>query len=204
MPDKVQERRVIAGLSVEKRANDDDESQTIVGYAAVFNTETDIGGYFREKVAPGAFARSLKGSDVHALYNHDYGVVLGRAKSGTLRLKEDEHGLRAEIDLPDTNDARDLATKIARGDIDEMSFQFSMRDGAEEWDDTGKTPLRTIKDVGELFDVSVCPRGAYPTTECGMRSLEQFRKQHNYGAAKRRLRTKLHLGIMSQENGKRA
>lgn len=140
--------------------------KTVRGYAAVFNSETDIGGYFREVIAPGAFADSI-GGDVRALVDHDSGRVIGRTKAGSLRLVEDERGLAVEIDLPDTSDGRDLAALVERGDIDGMSFGFSVR--KEEWDETVDPPLRTIRSV-ELFEVSAVTWPAYPDTSLAMRS----------------------------------
>ncbi len=189
--------RPLSGQQFEVRAKGD-VGKTIVGYAAVFDEETDIGGYFRERIDPEAFDGVIERSDVHALYNHDYGVVLGRCSAGTLRLETDDHGLKVEIDLPDTSDARDLIVQVERGDIDQMSFQFSMDGGVQEWDESGDVPVRTIKQVGELYDVSVCPRGAYPTTECGLRSLETHRDQEtrkaNFHAARKR-RMKMNLAL---------
>jgi phage head maturation protease len=99
--------------------------------------------------------------------------------------------LRVEIDPPDTQDVRDLMVKMKRGDIDQMSFAFSMAGGKQEWDETGKVPLRTILEVGELYDVSVVTRGAYPTTEVGVRSLDEARKvsqrEQNFTARQRRI-----------------
>lgn len=187
------EIRLHAGLSVEKRMEGDGAMPTIVGYAAVFDTETDIGGMFCEKIAKGAFADAIKVSDVHALFNHEEDIVLGRMKSGTLRLAEDDHGLRVEIDPPDTQDARDLIVKMRRGDIDQMSFAFTMLGGIQTWDDTVDPPCRTIEKVGELYDVSVVTRGAYPTTEAAVRSLEEARKSKNYHAASVRIRRKMDL-----------
>lgn len=189
------ESRVIGGL--ELRA--DDKARRVVGYAAVFGSETDIGGMFREKIEAGAFAGALKRSDIHALYNHNYDMVLGRAKSGTLRLEEDEKGLAISLDLPDTQQARDLEALMARGDVDQMSFQFSMRGGVEEWDDEGETPLRTIKSVGEMFDITICPRGAYPDTSCALRSLDKFKKKQNFNAARlRRSLKRKHLQLFGE------
>lgn len=193
------ERRVLSGLEV--RAKDDGESRMIVGYAAVFNSETDIGGMFREKIEAGAFKEALTRSDVHALYNHDYNALpLGRMKAGTLRVKEDETGLAVEIDLPDTQFARDLETSMERGDVDEMSFQFTMRGGVEEWDDSQDPPLRTIKSAGEIYDVTVCPRGAYPDTSCALRSLENHKATKNFNAARLRKSLKRkHLQLLGEK-----
>lgn len=189
------ETRIFTGLKVEARA-DAEALPTIRGYAAVFNSETVIGGKswgFREKIAPGAFSDALKSSDVRALFNHDEDLVLGRLKAGTLRISEDERGLKVEIDPPDTQDARDLITKMQRGDIDQMSFAFTMEGGAQAWDESGEMPLRTIQKVGELLDVSIVTYPAYPDTEAAARSLAAVKKERerqNFMNAARRLERK--------------
>jgi len=191
------EIRVLASMQVEKRA---DEGEKLVGYAAVFGEETDIGGYFREVVKRGAFTEALTRDDIHALFNHDYAYVIGRKKAGTLQISEDDHGLRVEITPPNTQTARDLLENVRAGNIDQMSFAFSMEGGKQSWDETGETPLRTIEKVGELFEVSVVPRGAYPTTEIGLRSLETFRKeQSRTGYAARLSRMRMSLGLRARE-----
>lgn len=150
-----------------------DSGRTIGGYAAVFNSETDIGGFFRETIAPGAFAKSIEDGDVRALFDHDTAHVLGRTKSGTLRLSEDDKGLAIEVDLPDTQTARDLAASMERGDIDGMSFGFRVT--KQEWDESQDPPLRTIREV-ELFEVSVVTFPAYDETSVALRALEDARK----------------------------
>lgn len=146
---------------------DSDGKRTVRGYAAVFNSETDIGGYFREVIMPGAFADTLKTADVRALVDHDSGRVIGRSSSGTLRLKEDERGLAVEIDLPDTSDGRDLAELVSRGDIDGMSFGFRVT--KEQWDETVDPPKRSIMGI-ELHEVSAVTWPAYTDTQLAMRS----------------------------------
>jgi len=169
------ERRAfnVDGMRVEKRS--DTEQRLIVGHAAVFNAETDIGGYFMERVAPGAFARAILEDDVRSLFNHDANFVLGRTKAGTLKLREDGTGLMTETTPPDTQFARDLQISIDRGDISQMSFAFRVK--KESWQENGDKWLRTIEDV-ELFDVSPVTYPAYPTTDVGLRSLAEFRKAH--------------------------
>lgn len=166
--------------------------RTIGGYAAVFGVETNI-GWFRERIAPGAFGNSLSG-DVRALFDHDAGRVLGRTTSGTLRLGEDATGLSCEIDLPDTSDGRDVEALITRGDISGMSFGFRVL--REEWDETDpNSPLRTILEV-ELFEVSVVTFPAYADTDIALRNLESARKERakqNHIGAMRRLRMKANL-----------
>jgi hypothetical protein len=164
------ERRSVAAPP-ELRATD--TGKTISGYAAVFNEVADIGGSFREIIAPGAFKGTLDG-DIRALVDHDSGRVIGRSKAGTLRLKEDAHGLRTEIDLPDTTDGRDLAVSLERGDISGMSFGFRVTH--DEWDETGDIPTRTIRSV-DLFEVSAVAFPAYEGTELALRSLEASRNE---------------------------
>lgn len=177
------ERRIIAGARIEARAPN--EPKKIVGYASVFETPYDIGGQFREQVKRGAFADAIARDDIHALFNHDYGVVLGRAKAGTLALAEDDHGLRVEITPPDTQAARDLMANIEAGNIDQMSFAFTVSRGGQRWDDSGDIPLRTIERVDELFEVSIVPRGANPATEAALRCLDEARAEADLVASER-------------------
>jgi HK97 family phage prohead protease len=179
---KLERRALTAPLEVRE------DGQTVAGYAAVFNSETDIGGMFREKIAPGAFKPSLN-ADVRALWNHDSGQVLGRTKAGTLRLREDDHGLAVEIDLPDTQAGRDLRENMRLGNVDGMSFGFRVT--KQQWDESGETPVRTIEEV-ELFEVSAVTFPAYEDTEIALRSLdsernERERKEHNAAQAKARI-----------------
>ena len=146
----------------------------IVGHAAVFNRDANIGGFFMERVAPGAFSRAIKEDDVRALFNHDPNIVLGRNRAGTLSLSEDATGLRYEVVPPDTQAARDLMVSIERGDISQGSFGFSVR--KQEWDDTGDTVHRTLLDV-RLFDVSPVTFPAYEETDVAVRALEEYRKK---------------------------
>src|SRR3954447_12981984 len=102
----------------------------LVGYAAVYGREShDLGG-FREKIAPGAFADVLA-ADVRCLLNHDPSQVLGRTRSGTLRLQDEQQGLRFECDLPDSPLGHNVREAVARGDVDGASFRFIV--GDDDW-----------------------------------------------------------------------
>lgn len=153
------ERRTF--IMKELRIAKDDESPKIVGYAAVFNQLSDDLGGFRERVLPGAFEETIKADDIRALWNHDPNYVLGRNASGTLKLAEDEHGLRIEIDPPDTQWARDLLATMQRGDVDQMSFGFYTVS-----DDWRKEKGQVVRDLvkAKLFDVSPVTFPAYPQT----------------------------------------
>jgi HK97 family phage prohead protease len=160
----VKERR-IAATDIEFREADD--GYTFAGYAAVFNSETNLGP-FREQVAPTAFNKTIRdGADVRFLVNHD-GLPFARTKSGTLSLDTDERGLRVEARLdPKNPEVQALASAMRRGDLDQMSFGFQTVQ--DEWDDSAEPSLRTLKEV-RLFDVSVVTYPAYEDTTAELRS----------------------------------
>jgi HK97 family phage prohead protease len=166
-------------LSGEIRAETVDGHLRAVGYAAVFNALSEDLGGFREVIRPGAFAASLAGADVRALINHDKNLVLGRTKSGTLLLQEDSRGLRYEIDLPDTQYARDLAVILERRDISGSSFRFYMHDDPQRGQTWRSEPGGVVREITEfraIDDVSVVTYPAYPQTESALRDLDSFRR----------------------------
>lgn len=142
------------------------------GYAAVFNQDTQIGGDqwgWMERIAPGAFAKSIAADDIRSFFNHDANQILGRTSVKTLALVEDEKGLRATIHPPDTAAARDVVALIKRGDVSGMSFMFRTR--GEQWIEPtqkGQLPQRTLLDV-QLFEVGPVAMPAYPTTSISAR-----------------------------------
>ena len=150
------ERRFTSSATVEGRQ--------LVGLAAPYGSEAKIAD-FRETIAPGAFTRTLaENRDILALADHDPARVLGRTKSGTLQLREDERGLRFELQVPDTSTGRDLRALAERGDLGGVSMGFiATRDS---WDGD----LRTLHEV-ELHEVSIVQaHAAYPTTTVSLRS----------------------------------
>ena len=164
------QREIRAGLPVEIRA--DGDAIKVAGYAAVFNEEADIGGMFREKIAPGAFTEAVGRDDVVFLVNHE-GLPLARTRSGTLKLSEDDRGLYMETELDASDpDVAQIVPKMKRGDMDKMSFAFIAT--RQEWDETGDIPVRTVSEA-ELFDVSIVNTPAYAGTEIGLRSLQESR-----------------------------
>lgn len=179
------ERRIGLG-DIEVRADDEGQPQTLVGYAAMFDSLSDNLGGFREKIAPGAFSESLSESpDVRALWNHDPNFVLGRTRSETLTVAEDDQGLRTEITPPDAAWARDLLVSVARRDVTQMSFGFMVRAGGDSWDeDEEGRIIRTLTNVS-LFDVSPVTFPAYPDTTVAQRALEQWKRQRPNHAPKR-------------------
>lgn len=167
-------------VTVERRS---DGTATISGYAAVYHREDNPGTQYElmpnyyERIQPGAFTRALnEGDDVRALFNHDASAVLGRSKSGTLRLSADKVGLKYEVDLPNTQLARDLAESVERGDISGSSFAFSVTpEGQKIERDKDGTTYRNILET-RLYDVSVVTYPAYEAATSGLRSSENVQE----------------------------
>lgn len=148
------------------------KGRRLEGYAALFDTEARIGGRFTEIIRPGAFRASLAtGGDLLALVDHDPARVLARTRSGTLRLSEDARGLAFDLDLPDTQAARDVLALAERGDLGGASFGFTVPPGGDEW--TGdRRELRTV----DLFEVSIVAAWpAYDQTFVDVRSRTEAR-----------------------------
>lgn len=169
------ERRFIPATEI--RVASDNGEKRIVGYAALFNARSqDLGG-FTEIIAQGAFKDAIGKSDIRSLFNHDANYVLGRVKSGTLKVSEDERGLAMDNVPPDTQWANDLLKVMERGDVDQMSFAFRVAPDGDTWLIEGDKVTRTINKVEELYDVSVVTYPAYPDTSVAVRSLEQFKEK---------------------------
>ncbi len=162
------ERRDLGFDNAEFRFADSDK-RTLEGYASMFGNAYDL-GRFDEVVEAGAFTRALsEDQDVRALIDHDPARIIGRTKNGTLEMREDEKGLFTRIHLPDTQEARDLATLVDRGDLDAMSFGFTVKE--DRWEQKEDRNTRYITDV-DIFDVSIVAFPANNETSVALRSLE--------------------------------
>ena len=162
----------------ELRVNEADGKDTVIeGYASVFDSwSEELGGVmpFREKVCKGAFSESIANDDIRALFNHNPDKILGRNKAGTLELKEDDKGLYVSIKPPNARWAKDLMQSIKRGDVDSMSFGFSVV--LDKWySDSEGCDVRELIKV-KLYDVSPVTFAAYPATECDVRSVYNIRQ----------------------------
>lgn len=162
--------------TTELRAETEQDKRKITGHFAVFNSSADL-GWFIESIAPGAFAETIKTDDIRALWNHEPNWILGRNKSGTLSLFEDDRGLFGEIIPPDTQWARDLQVSIERGDVSQASFGFEVIE--EAWEIKNDEPdLRVIKKA-KLWDVSPVTFPAYTDTNVAMRNHAAWQKQRS-------------------------
>jgi hypothetical protein len=169
----------------------------IEGYAAVYYRADDPGTEYElfadgnysvcERLMPGCFDRSVKEDDVRALFNHDVNNILGRMKSGTLRLSSDGLGLRYEIDPPDTQMARDLMESIKRGDVTGSSFSFDYlsKDIILQQDGDKERDIIEVRDV-KLYDTGPVTFPAYASTTAEARRRQHSGGRHSPEAMRRR------------------
>jgi HK97 family phage prohead protease len=153
-----------------------DTGLTFEGYAAVFNSASEPLP-FTERIAPGAFRRSLRSrNDIKLLWNHDTGSILGSTRAATLSLTEDNYGLKVRAELPNTSLGRDTAELLRRGDVDSMSFGFSVPAGGDDWSSDGTE--RTLRSV-RLHEVSIVAFPAYSATAgtTSVRALDKIAKR---------------------------
>lgn len=132
------------------------KGRRLEGHAALFNVEARIGDAFTEVIKQGAFTATLKDRDIVALVDHDPSRLLGRTRSGTLRLAEDSRGLAFDIDVPNTQLGSDILALVQRGDVGGMSFGFNAID--ENWQGR-RRELRQVT----LHEISVI--AAFPAYE---------------------------------------
>jgi len=181
MEDSVETRRIHIN-DFELRQGPTGDGMSFTGYAAVFNTDSEPLPFI-ERIAPGAFRKSLKGRNTIKMYmNHDSSMLLASTRSKTLRLEEDGKGLLVNADLPDTTVGRDLSVLMQRGDVDSMSFGFSVPTGGDKWSDDGMS--RELRQV-RLHEVSVVTGfPAYKATSATVRSLDVLAERAGVDADK--------------------
>lgn len=151
------------------------DRNTVVGYAAVYNSMSEDLGGFREMILPGAFRSVLsRDPDVRALVNHDTGRVLGRTSAGTLTLNEDETGLAFSLDLPPTPEGRAIYTSIERRDITGTSFAFMVNPEDTYVYFEGMELIREIRNISQLPEISIVTFPAYQATEVSPRSRDHI------------------------------
>ena len=160
--------------SFEVRAEEQDGGRIITGRPIVYGAETDI-GYFREIIDQGALNETDL-TDVRFLVNHNTDMIpLARSRrnngNSTMKMSVDLQGLFLDfvkLDTENNMDARALYSAVERGDITGMSFMFTIED--EEWQDLDTdSPLRRIKKIGKVYEVSAVTFPAYEATEINAR-----------------------------------
>lgn len=210
--EKVERRQVQEIKNIEDEQKQENNSEAILeGYAAIYNSETIIGGMFKEIIEPGAF-EGTDFDDVAMYYNHDLNrIPLARSRrnnpNNTLFLQPDTLGLkmRASIDIENNTESKALHSAIKRGDISGMSYMFEVED--EEWKNVDtEMPTRIIKKVSKVIEVSAVNYPAYEDTTIYARalvSLDNEKKALDNARAKKQLeirrrrisiKTKINLG----------
>lgn len=162
--------------SFEVRAEETEAGNIITGRPIVYNSRTDL-GWFDEIIEPGAL-NNTDLTDVRFLVNHDTSKIpLARSRrnngNSTMQLTTDNGGLgiRVTLDTENNSEARALYSAVQRGDISGMSFMFGICD--EEWEDLDSDhPIRHIKDISTVVEVSAVTFPAYESTEINARSKE--------------------------------
>lgn len=160
--------------------NNDENKQLVEGYAAVFNQraliwESEWSGWkYMEVIDRNAFDGADM-SDTVFKYNHgDIAMVLARASNNTLTMNTDDKGLRISADIIDTNNGTDVYKLIKRGDLNKMSFAFTVKNERSESDRENKIYTRTITAFDKIYDVAVVDFPAYDGTSIQARSKEYF------------------------------
>lgn len=146
----------------------------IMGTAIVYDRESEVlGGWFVEVIRPGAATEALKKSDVRCLFNHDPNLLLGRTRSGTLKLTDSASALEYDCEAPNTQVAADVLVLLDRGDVSQSSFAFTISEDRWTFSKDPDTPaFREVLKIDELFDVSPVTYPAYPQTEAYARAVE--------------------------------
>lgn len=164
------------------RAATDGDGRTMFGHFAVFNQWTEINsvweGHFFERLAPGAFARTMteRRDQVKVLYDHGNDPQLGNKPLGAItELREDKTGAYYEVRLLETSYNDDFVIPAASENLLGASFRF--RVVGEEWHEPrastkanpAKLPERTITDV-DLYEFGPVTFPAYAGASAGVRS----------------------------------
>lgn len=168
---ETEQRRFIFEVRAE---SDETNGNFLSGRPIVYDSRTDL-GYFDEIIQAGALDKTdLK--DVRFLVNHNTDMIpLARSRNNnqnsTMQMTVDKGGMaiRVNLDTENNAEARALYSAVQRGDIDGMSFMFSIV--GEEWAELDSDhPTRTITEIGKVYEVSAVTFPAYADTTISARS----------------------------------
>lgn len=163
-----------------KAHSDDNGPKVISGYALKFGTRSHNLGGFIEMIDKRALDQTDM-NDVRALIDHDPSKILGRTSAGTLKLEVDDIGLRFDVTLPNTQYASDLYENLRVGNISNCSFGFMLGKDGDSFTRDQETglPLRSLRNISKLTDVSVVTYPAYEDTDVTIakRNLQQYEER---------------------------
>lgn len=184
------ETRELESDAIEIR--EENNTRTLQGYAVKWGKNSHkIGGRFTERFQKGAFADSLRSDDQLALWSHDISKVLGRTKNNTLRLEEDDIGLRFELDLPNTTLGNDTYESVKRSDIDGVSFGF--RAEQQDWENRNTDNIIRNVTKAKLTEISLVGRPAYPDSQVSTRGYSPFDEYAKQQELRKKLILKTYL-----------
>ena len=176
----IERRNTPAEFNIKFEGETSSDKMTFTGYAAVFDSPSEPLPFI-ETIKPGAFQRSLKSrNEVKMFMNHNMDFVLASTRSKTLKLTEDSKGLLAEARLPETTYGKDLSLLMQRGDVNSMSFGFSVPVNGDTWSADGMT--RNLNEI-RLHEVSIVTGfPAYEATTANVRSIDILATRTNVSA----------------------
>ena len=143
--------------------------KTVQGYAVLYEQESELltgkdGLKFTEVIHKGALD-NVDFSNLVMIYNHDYKDVLASVKAGTLTVELDDKGLKFKATLPGTSVSDDVYKNIQAGNLDSMSFGFTVSDEGSAWTQTDDGNYkREVNSIANLYELSVVTLPAYPDT----------------------------------------
>lgn len=166
----------IRAFNFEVRADQNEEhGHFLSGRPIVYDARTNLGEW-DEVIEKGALdGADLK--DVRFLINHNTDMIpLARSRNNndnsTMQLAVDDEGMTIRVDLDTENnaEAKSLYSAVERGDLDGMSFMFTV--DSDKWEDIeSEHPTRTITGLGKIFEVSAVTFPAYEQTSITARGL---------------------------------
>jgi HK97 family phage prohead protease len=198
MPDKLKKEIRLIELRALSPSEGQEDQMIVEGRAIVYDTPTIMWEYdgikYYEVIARGA----LDGADMRDVpfkYNHsDSVMIMARTRNKTLDLIPDNKGLLIRANLANITAGRDLHELIKRGDIDKMSFAFTVKEHTYNQE----THTRTILKFKRIWDVSAVDIPAYSDTSISARSFfeaeaERVRKAMEIAELRKRLIARTYL-----------
>lgn len=163
----------IATIQTEQR-NDNQDELMLVGTPILYDTPTQIGtgvNAYTEVIQRGALD-GVNLNDTRLLYNHDMNKVPLARTPKTMQLSLSQVGLEMRAELADTEEAKSVWKAIQRGDLSGMSFAFKISEDGQKWEKRADGRLyRTITKIQSLYEISIVPFPAYPSTSVEARSI---------------------------------
>lgn len=173
---EIRTAEIKAELRADSLTADKQETFNIIGKPIVFDTPTTIhdpAGEYIEIIRSGA----LDGADLNdsrLLYNHDVNKIPLARTPKTMSFNLTTAGLEMRAELPNTSSGKEIYEAVRRGDLSGMSFAFKVPKGGDSYDPLTNT--RTIYKIEKVYEVSIVPYPAYPTTSVEARALMEPRE----------------------------